>query len=175
MPCLATGTPQAAAISAASVEILRVPCPSPPVPTMSIAPGGAATRSIRARKAATAPVISATVSPRARSAIRSPPSWAGVTTSRENNIERGPSFDLGQARPGRDLGDQRLERIHFRPLNNLKPAKWRTLKSASAAHSRSIVPQGRENSQKCASHVRRRCFPDEIARHAREAACAKAP
>ena len=46
---------------------------------MSIAPGGAATRSIRARKAATAPVISATVSPRALSAIRNPPSWAGVT------------------------------------------------------------------------------------------------
>ena len=34
----------------------------------------------------------------------------------ENKFERGLRFDLGQTRPGRDLGDQRLERIHFRPL-----------------------------------------------------------
>ncbi len=79
LPCLATGTPQAAVINAASVEILNVPCPSPPVPTMSIAPAGAATRSIFRRSAATAPVSSATLSPRTRSAIRNPPSWAGVT------------------------------------------------------------------------------------------------
>ena len=98
LPCLATGTPQAATISAASVEILSVPCPSPPVPTMSIAPAGATTRSILSRIATTAPVISATVSPRARSAIRKPPSWAGVTLSRENQLEGGLRLGLGQAR-----------------------------------------------------------------------------
>src|SRR5665213_2175741 len=49
LPCLATGTPAPATTSAAAVETLRVPWPSPPVPTMSTAPSGASTRSILAR------------------------------------------------------------------------------------------------------------------------------
>ena len=40
LPCLATGTPQPATTSAAAVEMLKVPAPSPPVPTVSMAPGG---------------------------------------------------------------------------------------------------------------------------------------
>ena len=40
LPCLATGTPAAATTSAAVVEMLNVPEPSPPVPTTSIVPVG---------------------------------------------------------------------------------------------------------------------------------------
>src|SRR4051812_28319642 len=47
---------------------------------MSMAPSGALTRSILARIAVTAPVISSTASPRTRSAIRNPPICAGVTS-----------------------------------------------------------------------------------------------
>ena len=74
LPCLATGTPAPATMSAAQVEMLNEPEASPPVPTTSMASGGAATRSILARMAETAPVISSTVSPRTRSAINSRPS-----------------------------------------------------------------------------------------------------
>ena len=40
LPCLATGTPQAATTSATAVETLSVWCPSPPVPQTSIALAG---------------------------------------------------------------------------------------------------------------------------------------
>ena len=49
LPCLATGTPVAATTSAAAVEMLNVPLPSPPVPTTSIVPSGAVHRARRAR------------------------------------------------------------------------------------------------------------------------------
>ena len=64
LPCLATGTPQPATTSAAAVEMLKVPAPSPPVPTVSMAPGGASIGSALARMVRAAPVISLTVSPR---------------------------------------------------------------------------------------------------------------
>ncbi len=67
-------------MKAAQVETLTEPEPSPPVPTMSIASKGASTRSIFARMAETAPVISSTVSPRTRSAINSPPICEGVAS-----------------------------------------------------------------------------------------------
>ena len=41
LPCLATGTPQAATTKATAVETFSVPSPSPPVPQTSMAPGGA--------------------------------------------------------------------------------------------------------------------------------------
>ena len=47
---------------------------------MSIASSGALTRSILARIAVTAPVISSTLSPRTRSAMRKPPICEGVTS-----------------------------------------------------------------------------------------------
>ena len=78
LPCLAIFTPAPAAISAAQVETLKVPVPSPPVPTMSTAPGGTSTPCMRARSICAAPVISSTVSPRTRSAIRKAPICAGV-------------------------------------------------------------------------------------------------
>src|SRR4051794_31105845 len=80
LPCLATGTPQPATINDAQVETLTEPEPSPPVPTTSTASAGALTRSILARIADTAPVISSTVSPRTRSAISKPPICDGVAS-----------------------------------------------------------------------------------------------
>ena len=80
LPCLATGTPAAAATSAAVVEMLNVPLPSPPVPTTSIAPSGASTRVTRSRIADAKPASSSTVSPRIRRPINSAASWAGVAS-----------------------------------------------------------------------------------------------
>src|SRR4029077_10555025 len=80
LPCLATGTPTPATMKEAQVETLTEPEPSPPVPTTSTASGGAVTRSILLRIAATAPVISSTVSPRTRSAISRPPICEGVAS-----------------------------------------------------------------------------------------------
>src|SRR5947209_11656488 len=80
LPCFATGTPQPATMNDAQVETLTEPDPSPPVPTTSTASGGALTRSILARIADTAPVISSTVSPRTRSAISRPPICDGVAS-----------------------------------------------------------------------------------------------
>src|SRR5471030_879289 len=80
LPCLATGTPAPATMNAAQVETLTEPEPSPPVPTTSTASAGARTRSILARIAETAPVISSTVSPRTRSAIKRPPICEGVAS-----------------------------------------------------------------------------------------------
>jgi hypothetical protein len=67
-------------MKAAQVETLTEPEPSPPVPTMSTAPGGAVTASILARIAVTAPVISSTVSPRTRKPINSAPICEGVAS-----------------------------------------------------------------------------------------------
>ena len=80
LPCLATGTPAPATMKEAQVDTLTEPEPSPPVPTTSTASAGALTRSILARIAETAPVISSTVSPRTRSAINSPPICEGVAS-----------------------------------------------------------------------------------------------
>src|SRR5262245_17445857 len=80
LPCLATGTPAPATMKAAQVEMLNEPDASPPVPTTSMASGGALTRSIFSRIAVTAPVISSTVSPRTRSAINRPPICEGVAS-----------------------------------------------------------------------------------------------
>ena len=80
LPCLATGTPAPATINAAQVEMLNEPDASPPVPTTSMASGGAWTRSILERMAVTAPVISSTVSPRTRNAMSSAPICDGVAS-----------------------------------------------------------------------------------------------
>src|SRR5437870_6996774 len=78
LPCLATGTPQPATTRALAVEMLKLPEPSPPVPTVSIVPGGASIASALARMIRAAPVISSTVSPRTRSPIRKAPICDGV-------------------------------------------------------------------------------------------------
>src|SRR5437868_5365969 len=78
LPCFATGTPQPATTSALAVEMLNVPELSPPVPTVSIVPGGASIASALARMMRAAPVISSTLSPRTRSAIKKAPICDGV-------------------------------------------------------------------------------------------------
>jgi len=78
LPCLATGTPQLATTSALAVEMLKLPEASPPVPQVSIAPGGASIATAFARMIRAAAAISSTVSPRTRSAIRKAPICEGV-------------------------------------------------------------------------------------------------
>src|SRR5689334_24228166 len=80
LPCLATGTLQAAQTKATAVEMFKVPAWSPPVPHTSIASGRAEMRSIFSRITLTAPVISSMVSPRTRIAISKPPICAGVAS-----------------------------------------------------------------------------------------------
>jgi hypothetical protein len=70
-PCFATGIPAPATTKAATVEMLNVPAPSPPVPqvsTVRVSRRGAV--SARARSARAAAVISPTVSPLVRNATR---------------------------------------------------------------------------------------------------------
>ncbi len=80
LPCFATGTPQPATTSALAVEMLKLPEASPPVPQVSMAPGGASIATAFARMIRAAPAISSTVSPRTRSAIRKPPICDGVAS-----------------------------------------------------------------------------------------------
>src|SRR5690348_3629995 len=82
LPCLATRTPHAAATMAASVEMLKVASPSPPVPHVSrSAPstsiGVATARAVRAK-----PVSSSAVSPFIRSATMKPAICDGVASPR---------------------------------------------------------------------------------------------
>ena len=109
LPCLATGTPQPAATSAAAVEILKVPFASPPVPQVSMAPSGASMLSARARMAWAPPVISSTVSPRTRSAMRKPPICAGVAA---------PSIIASKA--ARDSSTVSDAPVATRPMSALK-------------------------------------------------------
>src|SRR5256885_594329 len=85
LPCLATRAPHAAATIAASVEMLKVARPSPPVPHVSSkAPstwiGVATARAVRAK-----PVSSSTVSPFMRRATTKPAIWEGVASPRRSN------------------------------------------------------------------------------------------
>ena len=59
---------------ALAVEMLSVPAPSPPVPTMSTAFAGASTGTMRSRMIDTAAAISTTVSPFTRMPMRKAPS-----------------------------------------------------------------------------------------------------
>ncbi len=71
LPCLATGTPAAAATMAARVEMLKVWRPSPPVPQVSITPWRRVGTGVAWRRIARAePAISAGVSPFMRRATR---------------------------------------------------------------------------------------------------------
>ena len=70
LPCLATGTPPPAKTNAVAVDMLKEPLASPPVPTISTAPAGASTATIKLFIAETAPAISSAVSPLAFSATQ---------------------------------------------------------------------------------------------------------
>ena len=86
--------------------MLNVPEPSPPVPTTSIVPSGASTRSTRSRIADANPASSSTVSPRIRSATSSAASCAGVASpsmtapiaSRASSSVRRPALDARRQR-----------------------------------------------------------------------------
>ena len=72
LPCLATVMPAPAATNEATVEILNVPEPSPPVPHISIAAESSTEIRTDFRRSLANPTISSIVSPSARSATRSP-------------------------------------------------------------------------------------------------------
>ena len=80
LPCFTTGRPQAAASNAAPVDKFKLPEPSPPVPTISMAsrPSGSAGFNASARIAPAKPRTSSAVTPLARSAESSAPAMAGA-------------------------------------------------------------------------------------------------
>ena len=114
LPCLATGTPQPAATSAAAVEMLKVPLASPPVPQVSMVPSGASIFSARARIACAPPVISSTVSPRTRSGHEKAAHLGWRRLARHHRVEGGPRFVHGERRTARDTPYERLEIGRFR-------------------------------------------------------------
>src|SRR5260370_20494602 len=82
VPCVAPCTRAAAATIAASVEMLKVARPSPPVPHVSrrspsTSMGGGIARVVRA-----SPVMSSTVAPFIRKATMKPAIWMGVASPR---------------------------------------------------------------------------------------------
>ena len=95
LPCLATGTPQAATTNDATVEMLKVPAPSPPVPQVSTAPCDVS-GTARARIARAKPTTSSSVSPRAAIAARSAPIWAGVASPSMIEPIAGAGLVLGE-------------------------------------------------------------------------------
>jgi hypothetical protein len=82
LPCLATGTPQAATARATAVETLRRAIPLPPVPQVSIASARQGTRISASRIATTAPAITSAASPRIARPINNAPIWAGSAAPR---------------------------------------------------------------------------------------------
>ena len=83
LPCLATLSPAPATTKAVVVDTLKVPAPSPPVPTMStstpsFAAHPQATGVALARITWAAPLISSRLSPFMRRAMSNAPIWAGV-------------------------------------------------------------------------------------------------
>ena len=165
LPCLATVTPQAAVMIAASVDTLREPEPSPPVPTMSIASGGALTLSILARMAATAPVSSSTVSPRTLKAMRNPPICEGVT-SPESMESKALSASLRvSVAPAATLAIRGLK-------DSISSFRVLVRRFAGADERR---PRGRGNYLGSAGHARWRCFRDGTARRMSGAPGAERP
>src|SRR3954471_11247201 len=71
LPCLTTGSPQAAATNAAAVETLIEPEKSPPVPQLSAnRPAGGGKEGGAPRRALAAPISSSALSPLTRSATK---------------------------------------------------------------------------------------------------------
>ena len=80
LPCLATRNPAPAATSAAAVDRLKLPTPSPPVPTESTNSPSTRTFSENSRITAAIPAISSVDSPLSRNAVSSAASCAGVVS-----------------------------------------------------------------------------------------------
>ena len=115
LPCLATGTPAPATMSAAQVEILNEPEASPPVPTTSIASGGAATRSIFARIAddRAGDLVDRLAAHPQRHQQRA--HLRGRRVARHHLLERAGSFLARERGSGRDFADECLECIGHDP------------------------------------------------------------
>ena len=130
LPCLATGTPAAAATIAAAVLTLNVRQPSPPVPHVSTTP----LRSVRMgvmwpSHGDCAPAISATVSPLTRSAVSSSET-ASVPTIRPASPNRCPwSF-----RPAKDSPRGKLTQNGHGELHRSSTGEWRAVGKRKSRH-----------------------------------------
>ena len=109
--------PAPATMNEAQVETLTEPEPSPPVPTTSMASAGAVTRSILARLADTAPVISSTVSPRTPKRHQQAAHLRGRGLAGHQAVEGGRRLLARQCGAGGDLSDDRFEIVHRVPSN----------------------------------------------------------
>ena len=107
-PCLATGTPQAATTTEATVEMLNVPAPSPPVPQVSTAPDEVS-GTARARMARAKPTTSSSVSPRAAMAARRAPIWAGGGLAVHDRTHGRGRVLLGEALAAGELREVALD------------------------------------------------------------------
>src|SRR5579872_700289 len=104
LPCLATRAPHAAATIAASVEMLNVAMPSPPVPHVSRRSPGTSMGVAIARIVRANPVISSDVSPFMRSATTNPAIWGGVAA--HDQLESASGLILSQRLAPDELGDR---------------------------------------------------------------------
>ena len=149
-PCLATGTPAAATTIAAAVEIFSVPLPSPPVPTISVAPSGALTGLHLDRMTLAAAAYSVTVSPLVRRAARNPPICASVAL---------PSMMVANAASASSLSSGRSQAI------------------ATNVFKSPICAPPRYPERLAIPHVRipKRCSPGEIARRESGVPCDAGP
>ena len=112
LPCLATGTPAPAITKAEAVEMLTLCEPSPPVPTMSMAPSGASTFSIFSRMVATAPEISLDRLAAHAQRHQEGADLAGRRLAGHDDVERRARLVEGERLAGRDLGDMGFELAH---------------------------------------------------------------
>ena len=170
LPCLATGTPAPAATMAAQVETLKVLWPSPPVPTMSTASGGASTGSMRSRISREAPVISAMVSPRTRSAIRKARHLHRAGDARHHGLEGVDHFVLGQRGAARHLLHEKLQ-LDGGHVGPIRRRRGRRARCGGAGSCRRAAGSWRAARGPAA----RRCSRGGIARHAPDASCAAGP
>ena len=95
-----------------AVEMLTLCEPSPPVPTMSIAPSGASTRSIFSRIVATAPEISLDRFAAHPQRHQEAADLAGRGLAGHDDLESLARFLEGERRSACDLRDVGFQRAH---------------------------------------------------------------
>ena len=109
LPCLATWAPQAAAVKATAVEMLKLSAPAPPVPQVSISsragrsPGrGQACRRTAAIAASSSPLV-----PLARRAASRPPVSTGSMPPSSQPRIRSSACSASRSRPLRSCSSSR--------------------------------------------------------------------
>ena len=109
LPCLATGTPAPATMSAAQVEMLNEPDASPPVPTTSMASGGAVdAQHLRAHRGDGAgDLVDGLAAHAQRHQERA--HLRGRRFAGHHLLEGAGRFVAAERRAGRDFADERLE------------------------------------------------------------------